>query len=267
MQKNINETVAFCLRGKIVKSSLLLIFSRIMKLITFLYVLSVTHLLFFDTTLITKLSLFENNYIAAIICFSLTVIGCTLLFCSVYINFLCKHYIISQLQPCENLHMSFGFICRLIGVKIAVFISKFIIMFVSLLPSATLAFIIYTELENGISKSAISVCVIACAVLLFAGLAVGLILCQRYYFAQYCTFLMPDESIFDAIRYSVYLMDYKCVKLLKLKINNIIYKTAGLIIPYFRVISDAREFFIITDKTVEYARKAHTQQKAVVFYF
>ncbi|MBQ8210421.1 MAG: hypothetical protein IJZ35_07570 [Clostridia bacterium] len=179
-------------------------------------------------------------------------------------SFSAKRILWAQMQNTEKIKTSVALVLKLIAVRFSVIAVKTVTFILSLLPSAFLFTVLYANLKNGMSDAVALVFLVGSVMLFIAGLSFALIVNQRYYLAEYCLF--SGGSVKDVLLHSIYLMDFKCRKLLKCKLKHLPFKIFGIFVPQLSVIADAREFLLVTDKTIEYARKAHTQQKTVVFY-
>ena len=263
MYKYINECVAYCLKGKIVKYSLTLIIYRFISIIKLLYLISVLYLILFDTSL--HIVLFKNTLVATLIYIFLITIGVSLHYISLWFGYLLKRNIISQFQPLNNISFSFKFLSKLFFIRIYVFVAKTVEMLFFLIPFVFVSVVFLRLLKNGISKSLILPFLFSCILLFIVGLITGLLSGQKYCFAEYFVSISSKANIFKIVNNSKFIMDNKCKKLFKLKTKNLLYSIFGIFLPHLYIIKKSREYFFITDKTIEYARKLHTQ-KSVVFY-
>ncbi len=263
MYKYVKECVSYCLNKNVGKCVLKLMVARMMKCCFWLYIASVIYLFTINTSLTDKFDI----YVKSIVCTAVTFIGLFLFYLSKWYNISWKYYTVSKMQRCEKIYPTVKFITKIITVQFSVTILKTLIVILTLLPSTGLSVIIFFMLQNGVSKMIALICMIGLFSALITGIFTSAIICNRYYLAEYCAITNYNGGVVDSIKSSIYLMDFKCIKLFKYRIHNSYLKIFGSIIPRFKVIAVAREIFYITDKTTEYARKAHTPKKAVVFYF
>ncbi len=265
MYDMIKKSVSLCMKGKITKCAVKVLMSRLMKLVFFMYSVSSIYLFVFDTSLIVSLGVFDNEYISALLCASVVLIGFLLLLVSVWTNFSAKIYNYSQIQNIENKRFSIPYAIKLLFLYLYCTVAKFFTVMIACIPALSVGAVLYKYLSDGISLFVAVVLGASVIVLFILGLYCGLIICQRYSLVEYSSVITKFERVKDIINCSIYLMSGKCADIFKLKMKNLPLKILGLIIPSLNIVANSREFFFATDKTIEYAHKEHTQ-KPIVFY-
>lgn len=266
MNINQKENLKFYLRGKSLKLTTALLISRLCNIMFVLYSLSVFYLLIFDVTLITETGLYENRFIAGLICFTAVSIGFVLLFLSVWQTYRSNALIYSSVENVTILKFRIKYALKLLILKFITFTIKIICILIALLPAASIAVLCLYLLAKGVSVAVLIVLSVSDIVLFFNSFISSITLIKKLYLCDFCFSENPDRSIIQFIRESCYLTDGKCTRLAKHSLLNLVLTVAGFIFPFFSVKKTIGEFIIATDKIIPHAhRNAHTE-KAIIFY-
>ena len=264
MYSRVNEYVSFCLKNELLRCSIKTGFSRLFKVIFILFSVTIFYLLVFDTSYIVNIGLYDNEIVKVMVCITSVIVGIILFLASHWYDFAAKNYIWNKFNNDALKRIDFIFTTRLVLLRVLVFLLKKMITFLFALPACFSIAMLYVNFDSGIDKKVLPVVISGSAVLLFIGISASLKLNKRYFLAEY--YLYHGFSIKDSLKKSIYNMDNKCKKLCNYKCKNAFYRYLGVLFPHLSVIAYAREFVFVTDKTIEYAFKKHTQQKTIVFY-
>lgn len=248
------------------KLTISLVLSRIFRCIFLLYVAFSIYLLVVDTTFITEIKLYENDYISLFVCGFAVIVGFVLLLLTfkMKINYIIRLLSVVDNYKTQNINVNSLF--KYIFLKFSVKILKIFHIAVFIGPSLFVSVVAYDFLKNGVVVSIISV-LIACDVLLFlSGLFNSFCIIQKYSMCDFCFVENQQESVVSIINSSSYLMDGRCEKTAKHKIRRFVFILFGFFVPVFSVREDLRLLIIMTDKIIPYVNAYTHTEKSVVFY-
>lgn len=258
-----------CLRGNILKCYFNIVVSYFSLLLFVLSGVISFYLFIIDTAILSKLGVFSNPILHAILCMFIVIMNLFLFYFYMYCNLKknCCYFLVCGHTVKNNI--KFNMLVKYSILRVYQFAMKSEAFIIHLLPSFFVTFFITLLLNEGIS-SILFVLFFACDLLLLIfGFYSFAVFIQKYQLTAYVFMENPEMQMKKIIKLSSIRMNNKCRQLFKFKCLNIFRRLLCLfIIPslYYLPYCNIYETEFLLQKENSYMQKYAYTKKPIVFY-
>ncbi|MBR6646342.1 MAG: hypothetical protein IKL09_02365, partial [Clostridia bacterium] len=238
--------------------------------VTFFLMISVLffscYLLFFDTSFLEKIGVFNNEYILIIVCGVFVIVNMSLFLIHISASLVCDTYFAFSGTVKMNLYL----VLKATVMYFLIYIEKTLSLLLFILPAVLSSFILNRLYIKGTYFSVIVVSGVSAVLLSVIGLYYYSIYKQKYQLVPYYFFVSTNHNLRESFRKAYSQANGKCHKLLFMKIFNFPKRLLSLLIfpaVYFLPVTKTMEYTFLLQNEKPYMRKKAYTEKAVVFYF